>query len=351
LTKRALALAAVVALALGACTRGGAQSGATISPAGVFAAGPTVSDVSNLLGDNNWWPGVPSFGVRPLGLPSTPETVRFAISQSYVHLGTAETFAIDYVVYTSVTDATSRMTSLQTQLGTTATSPRAGDQVIYYGIRQSTKTSLYETDAFIRLGQVVIFVTLTRGSGFVDLSQMGRISNKLVARLKDVMAGKIKPSPQPASDATLLPPPGTDITLVGVARLPIEAAALMLGAASPQDLTSTFHQLGVNDFLFGDFALNADLQMEVRASTFSFGSAADAATWIGSAVGTANLDANGVASGYSAANGQYYAFFASGSHVGVLYCTSTVQFEAASRACEAPMTTIINTWKASLATV
>jgi hypothetical protein len=348
MTRRFVVLGLLVALVLGACTRSSGLSGSNANPANILAAGPSVSDVRSLLGDSAWWPSIPQFGVRPLGLPSTPETVRFSITQHYVHMGTGEVFIASYVVYSSVSNATSFMSSLQTQLGTTPTGPRAGDQVIYYGVRQTSKTSLYETVAFTRVGEVVITADLTRGAGFADIAEMGRIANKLVSRLKDELAGKVKPSPTPSGDASLLPPPGQDVTLVGTVRLPVEAAADMLGSSSPTDLANGFHQVGVNDFLFADYALDADLTMEVRASVFTFSSSNDASAWLDAVVGASNLDASGVAAGYSASRGEYYAFFAAGSHVGILFCDSTVQFEAAARACEAPMANLIGTWQSAL---
>jgi hypothetical protein len=351
LTRRNLALAiALATLMLVACTPRPNGSTANATPYQVYDAGPTLLDVRTLLGSSDWWPATPSFGVRPLNLPSTPENVRFSITQHYIHLGTGEDFTVVYVAYATVSDATAKMTSLQAQIGTNAiTSPKAGDQVMYAGQRQASSTALYETDAFIRVGQVVMVAALTRGAGFAGLNEMGRIANKLVSRLKDVLSGKVKASPTPSDDAALLPPAGTDVTLVGSARLPVEAAASLLGSASPQTLAATLHQLGVSDFVFADYALNADLQMEVRASVFTFTSPSDAAGWLDILVGgKANLDQNGVASGYSASTGQYYAFFASGSHAAILFCDSVVQFVTASRACEVPLGRTLSTWQSSL---
>ena len=338
----------LLALALGACRSSPGLSGANARPDDIYAAGPSLSDVRTLLGDSSWWPGIPEFGVRPLGLPNTPEAVRFSITQHYIHVGTSETFVADYTVFNSVSEATARMTAIQNQIGQTVTGPRAGDQVIYYGVRQTAKSALYDTVAFVRSSQVVITADLTRGAGFADINEMGRIANKLVSRLKDVLAGKVKASPTATNDAQLLPPPGQDITLVGSTRLPVEAAADMLGSASPTDLADSFHKLGVSDFLFADYALDADLTMEVKASDFDFSTPDDAKMWIDAAVGASSLDANDVASGYSDSLGVYYAFFLAGRHVGMLFCASTVQFEAAARACEAPMTRLINTWQSSL---
>ena len=77
--------------------------------------------------------------------------------------------------------------------------------------------------------------------------------------------------------------------------------------------------------------------------------AALAATkWIDAEIGKANLDQNGVFSGYRGAAGRYYAFFASGSRVALLFCRSTVQFEAASRVCGAPVNSLIPSWNTSL---
>lgn len=46
---------------------------------------------------------------------------------------------------------------------------------------------------------------------------------------------------------------------------------------------------------------------------------------------------------------EYCLFFAAEAHVGILFCNSAVQFEAASRACGTPMNRVVATWQASLA--
>lgn len=345
--RKSLVLILIAASALGAC-RSSNLSGGNAMPANIYAAGPTLSDVRSLLGDSTWWPGVPEFGVRPRGLPTMSENEQYTITQHYVHVGTAETFVADYAVWKSVSAATSNMSTVQSSLGATVTGPKVGDQIIYYGSRQATKSSLYETVAFVRLGQVIVTVVLTRGAGFAEVNQMAKIASKLITRLRDVLAGKIKPSPTASSDTNLLPPPGQDVTLVGTAHLPVEASAELLQSASPQDLADSFHKLGVSDFLYADYALNSDLTMEVRAAAFSFSTADDSSTWLDGAVGKTNLDASGVFGGYSDSLGLYYAFFLAGRNVGVLFCDSITPGETAARACEAPMATLVNTWQASL---
>src|SRR5260370_42094998 len=87
-----------------------------------------------MLGDSNWWEGPPTFEVRPLNAETLARTVRFGMTQEFIHIGTAEAFLVHYTVYQTTTAATTRMTDLQNLLGPAqATSPKVGDQVMYYG--------------------------------------------------------------------------------------------------------------------------------------------------------------------------------------------------------------------------
>jgi hypothetical protein len=339
----------MAALALAACTRSSAGSAGSATPLQVYTAGPSLSDVRTTLGSSTWWPGPPSCGFRPLKREQTPQTVRFSITQHFIHLGSSETFEVGYVSFNTVALATTRMSNIQSQLGTsTVTSPKAGDQVFYYGVKEATTTALYDTVAFFRLGPIVATADLTQASGFASITLMSRIANLVVTDLKNVLAGKTRPSPLPSNDEGLLPPAGTDVTLVGAARLPVEVVPVMLQSAAPESFAQTFHGLGVSDFIYGDYALNADLHMEVRASVFTFATAADAGTWIDGVIGRSNLNASGVVSQYLDALKEYIAVFIAGSHVGILTCGSTASTEAASRSCETPFIDLIGGWQASL---
>jgi hypothetical protein len=345
LTRKLLASLAIVAVAAVACTRGtGGASNAT--PNLVYVASPTEADVRSALGSQDWWATVPTFMVRPLNLPNTPENLKFAITNRFMHIGTSEVFIVDYVVYTTTSAASGRMTDLSNQLQTT-TGPREGDQSLYYGVRSTGNTSLYSNVAIVRTGQTLIELDWERNSGFADFNQLGKFGGKLVTRLKDAFAGKVKPSPTPATDKDLLPPPGLDVTLVGSTRLPVESVAAALQTSSPVEVVDSLKHLGVKDFLYGDYALNNDLTMEVRASVLTFPTADDAKSWFTVVFGS-SADSSGVLAGYSDAFGEYYAFFAAGAHVAMLFCSATEQFQAASRACEAPLSSLIGNWRSKL---
>src|SRR4030081_1820845 len=60
----------------------------------LYGAPPSLAEVRSLLGDSSWWPGPPSFGVRPLDTASMTLSQRFAVIQRFVHIGTAETFDV-----------------------------------------------------------------------------------------------------------------------------------------------------------------------------------------------------------------------------------------------------------------
>jgi hypothetical protein len=315
----------------------------------IYAAGPSLTDVRALLGDNNWWPGAPTFGVRPLNATSLPLTERFNITQRFFHVGTAEHLLIDYTVWDSTSTATTEMTNIQTSFGTPDTGAKAGDQTFYYGRRETSGSGLFVFLIFTRVGQVLMQVEWTRVEALPDTTQLGKIATKLAARTKDVLAGKLHAIPLSAKDSARLVPLGNDLTLLGAAKLPIEAVAAFFPGAAPDQLIATFTNVGVKDFIYGDYALDVDVRMEVRTSEFAFSDPQEATTWIDTAAGAANLDANGVASAYVSASGIYFWIFTAGVHGAIIFCSSAVAGEAASRACEVPVSSVITAWHASLA--
>jgi hypothetical protein len=341
----ALLLAGIVVLS--ACAK--TSPGSNTRPIDVYAAVPSVSDVSSMLGDRNWWVGPPSFGVPPLDAAMTPFQVRFSITQRFTNVGTSEALIVRYTMYDKGSSATTRMSNIQAALGTSLTGAKVGDQVLYYG-QAAAGGAPFGTATFVRVGPAVVAISWTRKDGYPSITQLGKIATKVVARLKDVLNGKSHGKPISSADDALLPPPGPDITLLGSARIPVEAMADMLNVASPTDLVNVFHSLGVTDFVFGDYALDRDLHMEVRAAEFSFATAADATSWIDSLVGKSSVDSNGEYVAYNDPTGEYYNILTVGARGAILICRSTTDLEAASRACETPLGRVLGAWKQALAT-
>ncbi len=339
-------MVAMVALLSSACTRGIAGT-TNAAPLDLYAAGPSLADVRSLLGDNTWWPGPPSFGVRPLDAAYMPVHERFTVVRRFVHIGTAETFDVELALWATTSAATTQMTNLQTAFGTSVTGPKAGDQVLYYG-SQVTGAAPYATTTIVRVGQIVVAVTWALKGGFPSVAQLGKIAVKVASGVKDMIAGKVHGSPLGSTDAALLPPATLDMTLLGSARIPVEAAVVMIDSSSLESLAQAFHSNGVNDIVFGDYALNNDTHMEVRASAFIFQTAQDANAWLDVVRGTYPLDQGGIAAFYDPSLGEYYFLFAAGAQVGMLICRSTSSVEAASRACEAPLSRVAPVWKLSL---
>jgi hypothetical protein len=331
----------------GACTRTNApQSGAiNAQPQDLYGAMPSVSEVSTLLGDDSWRPGPPSFGVRPLDVATMPFTEKFTVTQPFLHLGSSETFFVDYELWNDTSAAKSHMSSVQTALGTSAiTSPKVGDQVIYYG-NQGSGAAPFQTVTLARVGQVVAVIGWNLKDGFPKVAQLGKVATKIVARLSSVLAGKVHSSPPSASDAAVLPPDSLDLTRLGTARIPVEAAVVMIGASSIDTLAQALRSHGVNDVVFGDYALNSDTHMEVRATVFTFATAKEATDWISPF--TSSITA-GQAGYYDQTQGDYVFPFVSGTRVALLICQSTASTEAASRACEAPLSRVLAAWKLNL---
>jgi hypothetical protein len=347
---KAFAATAAFAILLGACTRGLSSPGSVnAQPPDLYAAMPSLADVRALLGDEQWWPGPPSFGVRPLDVSSMPFNEKFSVSQSYVHVGSAETFGIDYEMWNDATIAKSHMSSVQTALGSSAitSGPKVGDQAIYYGT-QGSGAAPYQTVSIVRVGQFVAVIGLNLKGSFPKLAQLGKNATKVVSGLKDLTSGKLRGSPLSAADATVLPAPDLDISLLGAARISVESAVVMIQAPSIDLLAQTLRGQGVNDVVFGDYALNNDTRMEVRASVYAFLTEQDASDWLTLLRGSNQIDQAGIAAFYDAEHGEYRFLFASGTKGALLICRSTADQEAASRSCEAPVSRVIDAWKLTL---
>ena len=122
----------------------------------------------------------------------------------------------------------------------------------------------------------------------------------------------------------------------------------MFGYASPEGLASTFHSQGVDSIAFGDYALDRDTHMEVRAGVFTFLTNRAASDWLDALRGTAALDSSGIATFYDDGSGQYFSLFKSGKQGAILVCRSTSSAEAASRSCEQPLSRVAPSWLVSL---
>jgi hypothetical protein len=343
---RQIGVIALVTITLGACTRS-SSTGSNAQPMDLYGANPSLADVRSLLGDINWWPGPPSFGVRPLDSASMSFREKFHVVTRFSHIGTAETLDIEYALWDSTSSATTQMTNAQAAFGTSVTGPKVGDQVLYYG-SQTSGAAPYGTVTFVRVGQVVTTITLNLKDGFPGVAKLGKIASTVTSRLKDVLSGKVHVSPLPVSDESLLPPRGPDITLLGSLTLPVEAVVVMLGFASPEVLANVLHGTGIDNIVFADYVLDNDTHMEVRAGLFNFVTSQEATTWVDELRGSYNLDQNGIATFYDVGSGQYFSLFATGTKAAILVCRSTSEVEAASRSCESPLSRVGPAWQLSL---
>lgn len=344
---RLIGLGALVAVALASCARGTSSSAASLNH--IYAGGLKVSDIAPLVDDgSNWWPAAPTFGVRPLNVSSMDQAMEFTYTQHFVHVGTPETLAIAYRVWNTSSTAQAVVSQVQSSVGSTLTGPAAGDQSIYFTQQLQFAAAPYVNEALVRVGQVNVSLSWYRISGFATGPQLGRFATKIATQLRSALAGKVHLTPQAPIDARLLPAPGPDITLLGADHEQVEVLATMLGVASPNDLKSAFTQLGVTDFTYGDYALDADTRMEVQTSTIVFGSNADATAWLDAFFDKTQLDANGVYFNFDPTSEQYFGAFVTGTDGAMLICKSSADFEAASRACEQPAQRVLSAWKADL---
>ena len=337
-----------VVLSLVACGRfGGTTAAPTVS--NVYAGGVHIDDITSYLGDSsNWWPGAPQFGARPLDSSTRPEEERFDITLHFVHVGSAETLDVEYRVWDSTSLASAIMSSTHQALGSSLSGPSAGDQVLYYNQKLGFGAAPYVSEALVRVGQTVVSIVWSRAAAFATTTAQGNIAKRVVSRLKDSLAGRVRPSPSSSPDPHFLPPDGPDLTQLGTDTLPIAVVPVMVGAPAPLDLVAMFKQLGANDFTYGDYALNSDTHMEVLTAAFSFSSGTGGSDWLNRFIGASSLSQSGDYFNYDDASGQYIVAFAVGSEGVLMLCRSAAQLEAASRACESPMSSVAGAWKQDL---
>ncbi len=342
---RGLALLVAVTIVAAACARSSASS--ALSPASLYASTVQLADIAPIVPDaSNWWPGPPTFGVRPLNVSVMADQERYEITVRFTHNGTAEGLQLVYRVWDSTATATAVMDSISAALGTSLTGPKAGDQILYYNQQQQVGAAPYNAETLIRVGQTEVIMIWNQTLAFAPTGLSGRVALRVVSRLKQGLSGKSSPKPSP--DATLLPPFGPDLTLLGTTTLPVEVTAPLLDSPSPAAVAKIFSDLGIRDFVFGDYALDDDTHMEVLSAAFTFSDAASATTWIDNLIGASSLDQSGAYFNFDTATEQYVAAFTGGAHGVLLICKSSGDFEAASRACELPMSRVVGAWRAAL---
>lgn len=336
-----------IALSLAACGRFGTTATPTI--ANVYAGAVRMNDITPYIDDaSNWWPGPPQFGTRPLDSSTRPEQERFDVTMRFVHVGSGETLAVTYRIWDSSSLASAIMSSTQSALGSSLNGPNAGDQVLYYNQKLGFGAAPYVSEALVRVGQTIVSITWSRAAAYPSTSAQGNIAKRVVSQLKNSLSSRAHASPSTNLDPHFLPPDGTDLTQLGVDTLPVEVVPAMVNAAAPSDLAQMFKHLGASDFTYGDYALNVDTHMEVLTAAFSFSSSTGASDWLNQFIGSAALSQSGDYFNYDDASGQYIAAFGVGSQGVLMLCRSAATLEAASRACEAPMSRVAGAWKQQL---
>ncbi len=337
----------MAAIVLSACGRLSSSSAATVTT--VYAGGVRLSDIGSVLGDSsNWWPGPPQFSVRPLDSSVRPEQERFDVLLRFLHNGSNESVDIQYRVWDSSATASAVMSSLQQAFGTSLNGPSAGDQVLYYNQNVMVGAAPYQSLMLVRVGQIQIVIRWNRIGSFASTNAQGTLAKRVVSKLKSSLSSSSHPAKPPAPDPHLLPPDGPDLTLLGTDTLPVEVIAQMVQAPAPADVAAMFHSLGATTFMFGDYALNADTHMEVQTSALTFSSSTGATDWLNQFIGQSNLDQGGNYFNYDAPTGQYIAAFGVGSEGVLMTCRSAADLEAASRACESPLSRVAGAWKTAL---
>ena len=318
--------------------------------AGVYAGRVLLNDLNPVVRDlPSWWDGPPTFDVKPLNSATRPDVERFAVVVRFSHVGTAEQIRLRYQVFDSTSYATALMNAEQTALGTSLTGPKAGDQVLYYNQNAGGGAAPYISEALVRVGETVIVVVWARVDAYTSTSSLGKVAATAATRLKSSTSGKLRASPAPSPEPALLAPPGPDLTLLGTAQLPVATVAQMLVYPAPNEMTNFFHLAGVNDFVYGDYAVNADTRMEMLTAGFTFSSASGSKDWIDTFYGGSSSLSQGVYLNFESDTGQYVAAFGNGTRGVLVVCRSSAAGEEAGRSCEGSLVRVINGWRTVLA--
>ena len=303
-----------------------------------------------MLGGGDWWTGPPKFGIRPLDVASVPANENYSLTRRFLRLGTAESWQVRYTEFDKASSATSLMSRVANSVGSGVSGPAVGDKALYYGSQVSSSAAPFETTTVIRVGAFVLEITWDRKDKFPTISELGKVGSKVVSRLKEAIAGKLHGTPLAATDVELLPPAGTDITMLASVKLPIETLPLMINQVAPIETVKPWKALLVDSFVFGAYALNKDTRMEVQAGLFTLSTVKDATDLIDAISAGSKPLTDGLWGGYDEVSGpgQYEVWFRSGTHIGLLVCRSISDTEAASRACERPVLKVAGAWSVSL---
>ena len=343
-----MAAGAVLVIALVACGRmSGNNSGPSVAT--VYAGRVVLNDLNPVVRDlPSWWNGPPTFDVKPLNSATRSDVERFAVVVRFSHVGTGEQIRLRYQVYDTSAYATALMNAEQNALGTSLSGPKAGDQVLYYNQDAGGGPAPYMSEALVRVGQTVIVIVWARVDAYASTSSLGKVTATAANRLKSSTSGKLRVSPDPSPAPGLLAPPGPDITLLGTARLPIEVVAQMLVYPAPTDMADFFHHAGVNDFVYGDYAVNADTRMEILTAGFAFSTPTGAADWIEAFYGGSTNLSQGVYLNFESDTGQYVAAFGAASRGILVVCKSSAAGEEAGRSCEGTLVRLVSGWRMAL---
>lgn len=342
-----MAIGLVAAMALVACGRTTGANGPSL--AAVVAGSVQIGDVQPGLDDSaNWWPGPSTYGARPLDIDQRDDNDLLYFERRFSHVGTSEALTIRYDVWSSTSLATAIVSSTQQVAPSPSTTNGAGDQGFFYNENLRFGAAPFMGRALVRVGQTVADIRLTQASDFPSSSTMSKLAKTVASHLKSSLSSSRPPSPKPSPAEGLLPPVSSDITLLGSETLPVGVVAQMVDSPAPTDVVLMFNQLGAKDFVYGDYVLLADTHMEVQTAGFQFSSSTGASDWLNTFIGKANLDQNGDYVNFDDQTEQYIGAVGVGSHGALLICKSTAEFEAASRACELPISRILTAWKSAL---
>lgn len=351
LARRAAILLGVVTVAA-SCAGLGSGSASNATPAQLWSIFPSQADVRSTMGDSNWFEGPPSFEVDPLDAGMRQAAEKFSVSQSYEHLGSGEEIVARYTLFDKTSSATTRMTDYQTLYGQSiSTSPKVGDQVLYYDSFGSGGAP-YTIRTFVRVGQVVLTLIWSKRDTNIKVSDLGRRAQLFANQLRNLGKSRVQAD---KVDPNFLPPAGLDITELGSAVLPLDSFVVMYGAALPGTTLGSLQGAGATSFAYGDYALNLDTHMEVQTAVLRFPTSSTASDFA-TVFSPSPADQNGIGSGYiptggTPAAGVYHYVFSAGPFGVMMICKPSIDGEAASRECEDPMEKTAIAWKDALGKV
>jgi hypothetical protein len=345
----ALLLLLVAAEAVGARTVGPAASAPTISAETLLAAGVPWATVQQVAG-GTWWPEPPSFDSRVYQGDPNPRT---AVTQVYSKVGGNGRISISLYAYASRAQG-SLYVNYATLVGDVIDRerPAIGEGHAFY--RTVLPDKRHATRFYFFRGPVAAAIQVEDADW--SPSRIERLARPIDDRIRELLAGKLRPPAIPSARLALLPSaaaaPGP---VLGTALVPAEAWATIVHNGNLLPLRNTLVESGNETFPFRRYLRQGSRREVLETTLFVFPSPGAASSFV--APFRAGVSRNpktaldpgetGNDSAFRYEFENYELQFAAGRFVGDVFCWAPFSAKP-SGACETAARRLAERWYAEL---